>query len=143
MTIAKQGNKVQVHYTGKLDDGTVFDSSRDRDPLEFTIGNGEMIPGFENAVKGMEEGEEKQITFGPEEGYGPRNDQAVMEISQEQLPDNVEPQVGMILQGQTQSGGTVRLRITEVKDDGVMVDGNHPLAGENLTFDMELVKVLA
>ncbi|MCF7855632.1 MAG: peptidylprolyl isomerase [Candidatus Pacebacteria bacterium] len=142
MTTATEGSKVRVHYTGSLDDGTVFDTSRNRQPLEFTLGESEIIAGFEDAVKGMEEGEEKQVKITPEQGYGHRNEQAVMDIPEDELPDDIEPQVGMVLQGQTKDGGAVRLRITEVKDDGVKVDGNHPLAGQNLTFDVELVEVV-
>lgn len=142
MAKAKDTDKVRVHYTGSLDDGTVFDSSREKTPLEFTLGNGEIIPGVENAVRGMNEGEEKQIKIPPEEGYGPRNDEAVMKISKDQLPQDVDPQVGMILQGGTQDGGTVRLRVIDVKEDSLTVDANHPLAGENLNFDLELVEVV-
>jgi len=142
MAKAKDSDKVRVHYTGSLDDGTVFDSSREKTPLEFTIGNGEIIPGVENAVVGMSEGEEKKVTIPPEQGYGPRSEQAVMEIPKDQLPNDIEPEVGMILQGGTHDGSTVRLRVTEVKEDSLTVDANHPLAGQNLNFDLELVEVL-
>ena len=142
MAKAKDADKVRVHYTGSLDDGTVFDSSREKTPLEFTIGNGEIIPGVENAVIGMSEGEEKKVTIPPEQGYGPRSEQAVMEIPKDQLPNDIEPEVGMILQGGTHDGSTVRLRVTEVKEDSLTVDANHPLAGQNLNFDLELVEVL-
>ncbi len=142
MATADNNNKVRVHYTVNLDDGTECDSSRNSDPLEFTIGNDEIIPGVEDAVKGMEEGEEKQVTLAPEQGYGNRNEEAVMEIPKDQLPEDVDPQVGMSLQGQTQDGNNVTVWITEVKDDAVTVDANHPLAGENLNFNLELVKVV-
>src|SRR6056297_185879 len=110
MTKAEDSKKVRVHYTGSLDDGTVFDSSRERDPLEFTIGSNEIIPAVENAVKGMEEGEEKQVKVAPAEAYGERNEQAIMDVSKEQLPNDMEIQVGMVLQGSTQQGDTMRLR---------------------------------
>ena len=142
MAKAKDSDKVRVHYTGSLDDGTVFDSSREKAPLEFTIGNGEIIPGVENAVIGMNEGEEKKVTIPPEQGYGTRSEQAVMEISKDQLPNDIEPEVGMILQGGSHDGSTVRLRVTEVKEASLTVDANHPLAGQNLNFDLELVEVL-
>jgi len=141
MARAKDTDKVRVHYTGSLDDGTVFDSSREKTPLEFTIGNGEIIPGVENAVIGMSEGEEKKVTIPPEQGYGTRNEQAVMEISKDQLPNDVEPQVGMVLEGGTRDGSTVRLRVTAVKEDSLTVDANHPLAGKTLVFDIELVGI--
>lgn len=142
MTKAEESNKVRVHYTGSLDDGSVFDSSRERDPLEFTIGSNEIIPAVENAVKGMEEGEEKQVKVAPEEAYGERNEQAIMDVSKEQLPKDMEIQVGMVLQGSTQQGDTMRLRVTEINDDSVTVDANHPLAGQNLNFELELVEVV-
>lgn len=142
MTKAEDSKKVRVHYTGSLDDGTVFDSSQERDPLEFTIGSNEIIPAVENAVKGMEEGEEKQVKVPPTEAYGERNEQAIMEVSKSQLPDDVDIKVGTVLQGSTQDGDTMRLQVTEVKDDSVTVDANHPLAGQNLNFDLKLVEVV-
>ncbi len=142
MSKAQDNNKVRVHYTGSLDDGTEFGSSQGEDPVEFTIGNDEIIPGVENAVKGMEEGEEKRVSIPPEEGYGERSDQAVMEVPKSDLPEDVEPEVGTELQGKTEDGNTVRLRVTEVKDESVTVDANHPLAGQNLNFDIKLVEIV-
>ncbi|MFW6169085.1 MAG: FKBP-type peptidyl-prolyl cis-trans isomerase [Planctomycetota bacterium] len=142
MTKADNSNKVRVHYTGSLDDGTVFDSSQERDPLEFTIGSNEIIPAVENAVKGMEEGEEKQVKVPPTEAYGERNEQAIMEVSKDQLPSDVDVKVGTVLQGSTQDGDTMRLQVTEVKEDSVTVDANHPLAGQTLNFDLKLVEVV-
>ncbi|MFO7904972.1 MAG: FKBP-type peptidyl-prolyl cis-trans isomerase [Planctomycetota bacterium] len=142
MTKAEDSKKVRVHYTGSLDDGTVFDSSQERDPLEFTIGSNEIIPAVENAVKGMEEGEEKQVKVPPTEAYGERNEQAIMEVSKSQLPSDVDVKVGTVLQGSTQDGDTMRLQVTEVNEDSVTVDANHPLAGQNLNFDLKLVEVV-
>jgi peptidylprolyl isomerase len=141
MTKASSGDTVKVHYTGKLDDGTVFDSSRDREPLEFTLGGGQVIPGFEEAVRDMEEGEETTVTIPPEEAYGQRQDQAVIEVAREQLPDEIKPEVGMQLEVLSAGGGSFPARITEVNDRTITLDANHPLAGEQLTFEIELVAV--
>ncbi len=132
---------MKVHYTGKLDDGTVFDSSRDREPLEFTLGGGQVIPGFEEAVRDMEEGEETTVTIPPEEAYGQRQDQAVIEVAREQLPDEIKPEVGMQLEVLSAGGGSFPARITEMNDRTITLDANHPLAGEQLTFEIELVEV--
>ena len=141
MTKASSGDTVKVHYTGKLDDGTVFDSSRDREPLEFTLGGGQVIPGFEEAVRDMEEGEETTVTIPPEEAYGQRQDQAVIEVAREQLPDEIKPEVGMQLEVLSAGGGSFPARITEMNDRTITLDANHPLAGEQLTFEIELVEV--
>lgn len=141
MAQAKEGDKVSIHYTGRLDDGTVFDTSENRDPLEFTLGEGKVIPGFENAVKGMSEGETKTARIPSEEAYGSRRDDLVLDVPQEQLPEEIDPQVGQRLQMQAGDGQTFQVVITDVGDDTVEVDANHPLAGEDLTFDIELVEV--
>jgi FKBP-type peptidyl-prolyl cis-trans isomerase 2 len=141
MAQAASGDTVKVHYTGKLDDGTVFDSSREREPLEFTLDEGQIIPGFEEAVEGMEEGEETTVEIPPEKAYGPHQEDAVMEFPREQLPDEIEPEVGMQLQLQGQNGQAFPARVVEVGDDTITLDANHPLAGETLTFEIELVEV--
>ncbi|MFW5802990.1 MAG: FKBP-type peptidyl-prolyl cis-trans isomerase [Verrucomicrobiota bacterium] len=141
MAEAKSGDKVKVHYTGKFEDGTVFDTSNERGPLEITLGNHDVIPGVENAVEGMQEGEKKQVTVPCEEGYGQHDEQQVLEVPKDKLPDDVEPQEGMVLEGQTQDGNTVRLQVVEVGEDAVKVDANHPLAGKTLVFDLELAEV--
>lgn len=141
MAQASAGDTVKVHYTGKLEDGTVFDSSRDREPLEFTLDAGQIIPGFEEAVEGMEEGEETTVEIPPEKAYGMHQEDAVMEFPLEQLPDEIEPQVGMQLQLQSANGQAFPARVTEVGDATVVLDANHPLAGETLTFDIELVEI--
>ncbi len=141
MAEVSAGDTVKVHYTGKLEDGTVFDSSREREPLEFTIGEGQIIPGFEDAVTGMEEGEEKTVDISPDQAYGPRHDDAVVEMDRSQLPEEVDPEIGMQLQLQGQDGRAFPARITEIGDEILTLDANHPLAGETLTFDIEVVEV--
>ena len=142
MTQAKSGDTVRIHYTGTLDDGTEFDSSAGRDPLEFALGGGQVIPGFDNAVDGMAVGESKTVTIPAQEAYGERHDQLVQEVPRNALPDEIEPAVGMHLQSQSPEGHVMNLVITEVADDAVTVDGNHPLAGQALTFAIELVEIV-
>jgi peptidylprolyl isomerase len=141
MSQAKAGDTVHVHYTGTLEDGTQFDSSAGRDPLEFTVGSGQVIPGFENAVEGMAVGESKSVDISPEQGYGHRNEQMVQEVPKTALPDDLEPKEGMMLQAQGQDGKVVNLTVTSVAADSITVDGNHPLAGKTLNFAIELVKI--
>lgn len=142
MANAKQGDTVHVHYTGRLDDGSVFDSSEGRDPLEFTLGQGRVIPGFEKAVEGLAVGDSTEARIPTEEAYGPRSDQLVMDIPRSQLPDGMEPEVGQHLEMRTQDGQAVPVKVTETTEDTVQVDANHPLAGEALTFKLELVKIV-
>ena len=144
MSTVKDGDTVRVHYTGKLNDGTVFDTSRgeDRDPLEFTLGQGQLIPGFEKAVTGLDEGESTTVTIPTDEAYGERRDDLELEVAKNELPDNVEPEVGMQLQMQQQeSGQAIPVQVTKVEEDKVTLDANHPLAGKDLTFDIELLEV--
>ncbi len=144
MSTVKNGDTVKVHYTGKLNNGEVFDSSRsdDRDPLEFTLGEGQLIPGFEKAVEGLEEGDSTTVEIPTDEAYGERRDDLELEVAKNELPDNVEPQVGMQLQMQQQeSGQAIPVQITKVEDDKVTLDANHPLAGKDLTFDIELLEI--
>lgn len=142
MKTAAQGDTVRVHYTGTLDDGTVFDSSEGRDPLEFTIGTNTVIPGFESAVVGLKVGESTRVVIGPEDAYGPRLDGKVVVVERSRLPDEPEPEPGMVLQAQGPEG-TVLLTIADVEDDQVTLDGNHPLAGQQLTFKIELAEIAA
>ena len=137
---AKDGDRVRVHYTGKLEDGQVFDSSRGGEPLEFTVGAGEVIPGFDEAVRGMQVGETKTVEIRPEDAYGPRRDGLVATIERERAQFPVEPQVGMNLALPLQDGSQLEVVVTEVTDEHVTIDGNHPLAGEKLIFDVELVE---
>jgi FKBP-type peptidyl-prolyl cis-trans isomerase 2 len=141
MAEAKNGDKVKVHYTGKLEDGTVFDSSVEREPLEFTLGQGEVIPGFEEAVVGMQPDESKTTTLPPEKGYGDHNPQMVVTVERERLPDNLEPQVGQALQMRQGDGQTLMVTVADLSESTITLDANHPLAGRNLTFDIQLVEI--
>jgi peptidylprolyl isomerase len=138
---ADYGDTVQVNYTGKLADGTVFDSSVERGPLEFTLGAGQTIPGFEKAVLGMKVGEKKTVTIPADEAYGPRRDELVAEVPREKLPSDMTPEVGQQLLMRQPDDGEIVVTITEVTDDTVTIDANHPLAGKDLTFEIELVKI--
>ena len=141
MNQAKSGDTVKIHYTGTLDDGTKFDSSSDRDPLQFTLGSGQVIPGFEKAVEGMTVGDSKTVNIPPEDAYGPRREQMVQDVPRNALPDDLEPVEGMALQAKGQDGNVINLTVTSVGDDAITVDGNHPLAGKALKFDIELVDI--
>lgn len=142
MSQAKTGDTVHVHYTGKLDDGTEFDTSAGREPLEFAVGGGQVIPGFDKAVEGMIAGDTKSVRIPSEEAYGSRHDQLVQEVPRSALPDEIEPAVGMRLQTPGPEGEAIQLVVTAVSPDSITVDGNHPLAGEALNFDIELVKII-
>ncbi len=141
MTKAKKGDTVQVHYTGKLEDGTIFDTSYEREPLEFTIGAGELIEGFDNAVEGMEEGEKKTVKIPAEKAYGPYRDDMIIEIGKDKLPEDLNPQVNQQLYMEDAQGQTIIVTVIEVSEEGIKVDANHPLAGKDLTFDIELVRI--
>ena len=141
MAQAKNGDTVRVHYTGTLEDGTVFDSSSGRDPLEFTLGTGGVIPGFENAVVGMNPGDKISTTIPAQDAYGPRMEEMVLVVPKDQLPEGFDPQVGQQLGLQHPSGEMIPVTITNVTDDQVTLDANHPLAGQDLTFAIELVEI--
>ncbi len=141
MAQAKQGDTVTVHYTGKLDDGTVFDSSVEREPLEFTLGEGLVIPGFENAVIGMNAGEKKTVDIASEEAYGPYRDELILSVNREQFPEDIQPEVGQSLQVQQPNGQPVVVTVAAVADEEVKLDANHPLAGKDLTFEIELMDI--
>lgn len=141
MAIATSGDTVHVHYTGRLDDGTVFDSSEGRDPLKFTVGAGQVIPGFDQAVNGMAPGDSKTVRIGPSDAYGERRDELVLDVPREQFPDDIDPEPGMELAVQSDGGRQLPVRVTDVRDDSVTLDANHPLAGEALTFEVTLVEV--
>ncbi len=141
MTKATEGKTVKVHYTGKLDNGEIFDSSREREPLEFTIGQGQMIPGFEKGVMDMEVGEKKTIVLSPEEAYGEYNEELTMPYKRSDLPADLVPEVGMTLQFQSQQGQVFYVTVTKVTDDEIVVDANHQLAGKTLTFDVEMMEI--
>lgn len=141
MSQAKSGDSVKIHYTGTLDDGTQFDSSAGRDPLGFELGSGQVIPGFDKAVDGMAVGESKTVNIPAEDAYGEHHPEMVQDVPKSALPEDMEPAEGMGLQAQGPDGQMVNLVVTEVKDDAITVDGNHPLAGKALNFDIELVSI--
>ncbi len=141
MSEAKSGDTVKVHYTGTLSDGTEFDSSRGQEPLEFTLGQGQMISGFEDAVLGMTLGENKTVTLASEEAYGERNEAMVQEVPRSAIPPEIELTEGMLLQAQGPDGETLRFTVADFNEEAVTVDGNHPLAGRDLTFQLELVQI--
>ena len=140
MAQVHDGSTVRIHYTGRLADGTVFDSSEGRDPLEFEVGSGQVIPGFDNAVREMGAGDSQTVTIGADEAYGERREDLVFPVPRQQFPPEIEPEVGQRLQMQ-QGGETAVVVVREVAEDSVTLDANHPLAGEDLTFDLELVEV--
>lgn len=142
MKQAQAGDTVRIHYSGTLNDGTQFDTSEGSDPLEFALGSGTVIAGFDKAVEGMAVGESKSVKIPPEEAYGPRHDQLVQEVPKSALPDDIAPAVGMQLQGKSADGQVMNLVVTGVGDEEITVDANHPLAGEELTFDIELVEIV-
>jgi peptidylprolyl isomerase len=139
MRQATTGDTLRVHYTGTLADGTEFDSSTSRDPLVVTIGEGQVIPGFEDALVGMAEGESKSVTLPPEDAYGPHHDQLVHTVERTRIPETIDLEVGTVLQAADPSGNQLRLQVVEFSDDTVTLDANHPLAGKALTFDLQLV----
>ncbi|MEX2541268.1 MAG: peptidylprolyl isomerase [Trueperaceae bacterium] len=141
MNSAQSGNVVRVHYTGRLDDGSVFDSSHGREPLEFTLGGGQVISGFERAVAGMEVGETRSTNVPADEAYGPRREDLVLEIDREQIPEGVEVSIGTQLQLQQENGQAVPVTVAEVGNESVTLDANHPLAGKDLSFELELVEI--
>ncbi|MEN6371385.1 MAG: peptidylprolyl isomerase [Armatimonadota bacterium] len=141
MAQAQQGNTVKVHYTGKLDDGSVFDSSANRDPIEFTIGEGRVIPGFENGIVGMNTGESKTISIPADQAYGPHREDMVVAVDKKHLPPDLEAEVGDQLQMRQSDGQPVVVTVADINDESITLDANHPLAGKDLTFDVELVEV--
>ena len=142
MTHVKPGDTVKVHYTGKLTDGTVFDTSAERDPLEATLGQKQLIPGFEEAVIGMAPGDSKTVDILPENAYGDYRDEFVMVIERDQLPDHVNPEIDQQLQIVQENGQAFLVQVTDVCASTVTLDANHPLAGQNLTFDIELLEIV-
>jgi len=139
--MASDGDTVRVHYTGTLEDGTTFDTSVGREPLEFTLGEGKMIPGFEKAVYGLKVGKSKTVTIPAEEAYGPHRDDLVTVVEREQLPADLDPKVDQQLQMQQTDGRTAVVIVTDVSETTITVDANHPLAGKDLTFKIELVEI--
>ncbi|KAA3627806.1 MAG: peptidylprolyl isomerase [Proteobacteria bacterium] len=140
MAQAAAGDSVRVHYTGRLNDGTVFDSSEGRDPLDFTLGSGQVIPGFDEAVTGMTVGESVTITIEPENAYGERREEMVQQVPRSDIPDDIDLAVGMQLQASGPQGDIV-VTVIEMSDETIKLDANHPLAGKALTFDLQLVEI--
>lgn len=141
MSKAEEGKTVKVHYTGTLKNGEVFDSSKEKEPLEFKLGEGQLIPGFEKAVVGMKVGDSTTISIPSAEAYGDAREDLIIAVPKDQLPTEIEPQIGMQLQVNQENGQPVPVRITDITDTELKLDANHPLAGEDLTFDIELVNV--
>ncbi len=142
MAEVKNGDVVRVHYTGKLTNGEQFDSSAGREPLEFTVGTGQMIKGFDAAMPGMKVGEKKTINILPEDAYGVKDEQAIIEFSKENIPKDMKPEIGMQLQLRNESGQPFPVTIAEIKDDVIVLDANHRLAGKELVFDIELMEIV-
>jgi peptidylprolyl isomerase len=140
---AESGSRVKVHYTGKFEDGQVFGTSTKGEPLEFTIGEGNVLPGLENAVVGMEVGQKKTVTLPPEEAYGQRSEELVAQIERKDLPDDLKPQIGDRLQMQRPDGQKIIVIVTQAAEDAITIDANPPLAGRTLTIELELVDIAA
>lgn len=143
MTQVRRGDNVKVHYTGKLDDGTVFDSSEGREPLDFAVGSGQVIAGFDEAVLGMAVGETKIVHIPVEKAYGKRNEELVMEVPVAQVPPDLNPEVGMRLEMGGLNGEIMRVVVTGISDSHITLDANPPLAGKDLTFTLEVVECSA
>lgn len=141
MANAKMGDTVQIHFTGKLEDETVIDSSVDSDPLQFTIGEGIVIPGLEQGVLGMEAGDKKTITVTPEDAFGQKRKELVVELKKNEFPEGIKFVIGLQLQIKGSDGQLFKVKIVDLTEDTVTVDGNHPLAGNTLIFDVEMVEV--
>jgi FKBP-type peptidyl-prolyl cis-trans isomerase 2 len=142
MQQVQNGDKIRVHYHGKLRSGDVFDSSNGREPLEFTVGSGQVIKGFDEGVKGMKVGDKKTIEIPVGEAYGEKEQERMLQFPIEQFPPDLKPEVGMQLMMSDGSGQQLPVTITEVKEDSVVLDANHPLAGQDLIFDLELVEIV-
>jgi FKBP-type peptidyl-prolyl cis-trans isomerase 2 len=142
MQQVKSGDKVRVHYHGKLRSGETFDSSQGREPLEFTVGSGQVIKGFDNGVMGMQVGDKKTVEITVDDAYGQKSEEMIVEFPRNQFPPDLDPQIGMQLMMNNGSGQSFPVSVTEVKEESVILDANHPLAGEDLIFDIELVEIV-
>jgi len=141
MSKVKQGDTVKIHYTAKMAGGKVFDTSRKREPLEFKVGEGKVIRGIEEAVLGMDQGDKKTVTISQEKAYGPHKNEMVVQVPRERLPDDLDPRVGQLLEVRQPDGNSSVVTVTDVTTESVTLDANHPLAGKELTFDIELLEV--
>ncbi|MCW3074808.1 MAG: peptidylprolyl isomerase [Flaviaesturariibacter sp.] len=142
MAQAQNGDKVRVHYHGKLRSGETFDSSEGREPLEFTIGSGQVIKGFDDGVTGMATGEKKTVEIPVGDAYGEKNDEMIIEFPKDQFPPDMNPEVGQQLMMNNGQGQSFPVNIVEVREETVLLDANHPLAGQDLIFDLELVEIV-
>lgn len=142
MAPAKQGDTVQVNYTGKLHDGTIFDSSIGRHPMQFTLGKGQLIAGFEKAVLGMAAGDKKIVIIPFAEAYGPRQDSAIVEVDRKNLPPDLDAQIGQRLELTQEDDSTILVTVTGASDTSLTLDANHPLAGKDLTFEIEVLSIV-
>jgi peptidylprolyl isomerase len=141
MSAVKKGDTIKVHYHGTLTDGTIFDSSLQREPLEFEVGGGMVIPGFDNGVLGMAVGEKRTINIPADEAYGQKQEEMIMEFPRDRFPEDMTPEIGMQLMMSSQTGQQFPVMVADVREDIVVLDANHPLAGKDLTFDLELVEI--
>ena len=141
MSAAKKGDTVKVHYTGKTQEGELFDTSKDRDPLEFELGTGQVIPGFENGIEGMNVGDNKTITMKPEDAYGEPMDELLLDVPRAQFPADVTPEIGLTLELRSPDGEGGIAKIIGISDDSIKLDANHPLAGKTLVFEVTLVEI--
>ena len=141
MAQVQNGDKIKVHYHGKLTNGETFDSSEGKEPLEFVVGSGQVIKGFDEGVMGMQVGDKKTVDIPVADAYGAKQDEMLIEFPKDQFPPDMKPEVGMQLMMSNGSGQNFPVRVAEVKEDSVVLDANHPLAGEDLTFDLELVSI--
>lgn len=142
MQQVKSGDKVKVHYNGKLQNGETFDSSEGREPLEFTVGGGQVIKGFDEGVMGMQVGDKRTVEIEVGDAYGEKNEEMIIEFPKTQFPEDMKPEVGMQLMMNNGQGQSFPVLVKEVKEDSVLLDANHPLAGEDLIFDIELVEIV-
>ena len=138
----KNNDTIRVHYKGTLTNGDLFDSSEGREPLEFTVGSGQVIPGFDSAVIDMEVGEAKSFLIPCDDAYGQADERLVQEVGRDQLPEDMQPEVGMMLSSQLPNGQQIPVKVVEVTDASIKIDANHPLAGEDLNFEITLVEIV-
>jgi len=141
MSEAKNGDTVKVHYTGTLEDGSVFDSSKERDPLQFILGKGQLIKGFEEAVIGMSVGETKSVRIPSDEAYGSHREDLLLKFNKSDIPPDIEPKGGLVINLVSPDGRNLLATITEISGDSITLDANHPLAGKDLTFNIEIVEI--
>lgn len=141
MPQAQAGDTVSVHYSGRLSDGTVFDSSQGREPLTFTLGTGQVIPGFDSGVLGMEPGETRTIDIPADHAYGSYEEGLTVQVDRSQFPEGVEPEIGQRFEVGQADGSTVVVTVSDVTPSSITLDANHPLAGEDLTFDIQLMEI--